>query len=86
MSQAQKSSIAQRVLRILQVTQAHWFSAPVAPNPSEAIVVPAARLSLSSVMFRNATRNAAAVLRETPRLVSSRVWSRQRAEASLLLR
>ena len=86
MSQAEKSSIAQRVLRILQVTQAHWFSKPVAAAQTMAAAVTASTLSCSSVMFRNATRNAAAVLREAPRLVSSRVWSRQRAEASLFLR
>lgn len=86
MSEAEKSSIAQRVLRILQVTQAHWFSKPVAAAQTMAAAVTASTLSCSSVMFRNATRNAAAVLREAPRLVSSRVWSRQRAEASLLLR
>ena len=82
MSQAENSSIAQRVLRILQVTQAHWFSKPIAAVQSGAAAATALTMSRSSVMFRNA----AAVLREAPRLVSSRVWSRRRAEASLLLR
>ena len=82
MSQVEKSSIAQRVLRILQVTQAHWFSKPIAAVQTGAAAATALTLSRSSVMFRNA----AAVLREAPRLVSSRVWSRRRAEASLLLR
>ena len=86
MSQVENSSIAQRVLRILQVTQAHWFSKPIAAVQMGAAAATALTLSRSSVMFRNATRNAAAVLREAPRLVSSRVWSRQRAEASILLR
>ena len=82
MSQAENSSIAQRMLRILQVTQAHWFSKPIAAVQSGAAAATALTMSRSSVMFRNA----AAVLREAPRLVSSRVWSRRRAEASLLLR
>ena len=82
MSQTEKSSIAQRVLRILQVTTAHWFSKPIAAVQSGAAAATALTMSRSSVMFRSA----AAVLREAPRLVSSRVWSQRRAEASLLLR
>ena len=77
-------SPAQRVLRVLQVTQAYWFATPatVSAASNDAVAVSFVGTSRSSVMLRNA----AAALRDTPRLVSSRVWSRRRLESSLQLR
>jgi len=71
---------AQRVLRILEVTMANWFKDEDKADSQSVQLLPASGLSRSSVMFRNA----AVALRDTPRLVSSRVWSRQRSSRATL--